>query len=193
MRFPGQYADSESGLFYNYFRDYDSSTGRYAQSDPIGLDGGINTYAYVGGNPVSLIDPRGLDNPGMGPYGDYMWRAPQIELGKLDPKTLLPLPGYEHPEPKSEPPYPFPESGTVPCEKCKPFLTTCYAASGGAGFGTGQVVGTVVSSFVGPTGLITRIAAGSIIGGITGQNLSLQCQKAYKACLANCDKCPPGQ
>lgn len=53
--------DFTSGRFvYNYFRDYDPHTGRYIESDPIGLDGGINTYAYAENNPMRFIDPLGL-------------------------------------------------------------------------------------------------------------------------------------
>lgn len=60
-RLPGQVADAETGLFYNYFRDYDPQTGRYIESDPIGLVAGINTYGYVGGNPIGSYDPLGLE------------------------------------------------------------------------------------------------------------------------------------
>jgi RHS repeat-associated protein len=61
MRFPGQYYDQETGLNYNYMRDYDPVVGRYVESDPIGLKGGsYSTYAYVGDSPVMLLDPKGL-------------------------------------------------------------------------------------------------------------------------------------
>lgn len=60
LRFSGQYFDNESLLHYNYYRTYNPETGRYMQSDPIGLAAGANTYNYIGGNPLSGVDPLGL-------------------------------------------------------------------------------------------------------------------------------------
>ena len=60
LRFAGQYFDNETATHYNINRDYNPITGRYIQSDPIGLDGGLSTFAYVNGNPVMLVDLEGL-------------------------------------------------------------------------------------------------------------------------------------
>ena len=60
LRFPGQYADDEAGVFYNYFRNYRPGQGRYDQGDPIGMGGGLNRFGYVGGNPINYTDPLGL-------------------------------------------------------------------------------------------------------------------------------------
>ena len=58
-RFPGQYFDAETDLHYNYFRDYDPALGRYVQSDPIGLIGGLNTFAYVKNRAINFYDAQG--------------------------------------------------------------------------------------------------------------------------------------
>jgi len=60
LRFPGQYFDKETQTHYNINRDYNPVTGRYIQSDPIGFDGGVNGFAYVGGMPVLNVDNYGL-------------------------------------------------------------------------------------------------------------------------------------
>jgi RHS repeat-associated protein len=73
FRFPGQYYDSETGLHYNYHRYYDPSTGRYLTPDPIGIDAGINLFAYVENNPTNDTDPYGLQ-------------------GAVPAPTLVPLP-----------------------------------------------------------------------------------------------------
>jgi len=65
-RLPGQYADAESGLHYNYLRDYDPQTGRYLQSDPLGVDGGTNLFLYVNANPLNYADPTGEAGPAAG-------------------------------------------------------------------------------------------------------------------------------
>ena len=61
IRFPGQYYDEETGLHYNWHRYYSPELGRYISSDPIGLQGGMNTYGYALQNPVQNIDFYGLD------------------------------------------------------------------------------------------------------------------------------------
>ena len=75
FRFPGQLFDNETGLYYNWHRYYDPDIGRYISADPIGLAGGMNLYAYVGNDPVDLVDPWGLtlDSPSAPPRKNPSW------------------------------------------------------------------------------------------------------------------------
>jgi RHS repeat-associated protein len=78
LRYPGQYYDDFGGMSYNYNRDYEAGTGRYAESDPIGLGGGISTYGYVEGNPLVGIDPNGLRDVNV-----YIWYAEGSSVGHV--------------------------------------------------------------------------------------------------------------
>jgi len=80
-----EYYDQETGLHYNYLRYYDPATGRYITSDPIGLLGGINTYGYVGGNPLRYIDPTGLC---LASHLIHLCEAPMSIMGQIVPRLL---------------------------------------------------------------------------------------------------------
>ena len=89
--YPGQYYDQETGLHYNYFRYYNPQTGRYITPDPIGLEGGINLFAYVQNDPMNFIDPWGLlDIPVRGkiyryrPNDHHGVNPPEIHLHDIE-------------------------------------------------------------------------------------------------------------
>jgi RHS repeat-associated protein len=93
-RMPGQVFDAESGNFYNWHRDYGPSIGRFVQSDPIGLKGGVNTYVYVGASPIGAVDLLGLLVEGGGGGGgggkEECFLFLEIPLGIIGP--TLPRP-----------------------------------------------------------------------------------------------------
>lgn len=125
MRFPGQYYDQETGLHYNYFRTYDPTVGRYVTSDPLGIIGGedLNTYAYVGNDPINWIDPLGLTRVGPNmdglPGGGGGGGGSTIPGNRLRPPVIIPdLKPPPSPLPPSRPESPIP----VPPDLLPPLL-----------------------------------------------------------------------
>jgi RHS repeat-associated protein len=123
LRFPGQYSDG-NGLSYNYFRDYEPGTGRYVESDLIGLDGGVSTYSYVDNAPLEMTDPEGL----------------QAMRPIMRPPTMRPLPETNAArrclsDPSCNPfPAPFPKAFCIEWECCtcitRGFLGLCADVRG---------------------------------------------------------------
>jgi RHS repeat-associated protein len=98
--YPGQYYDQETGLHYNYFRYYNPQTGRYITPDPIGLEGGVNLFAYANGNPIRWTDPWGLRSLTQGEitmlktvYNNTInYEKVDVRSGaSLDPRTWPPI------------------------------------------------------------------------------------------------------
>ncbi|PMQ05792.1 putative deoxyribonuclease RhsA [Dyella sp. AD56] len=88
LRFPGQYYDQESGLAQNVNRDYEAAIGRYVQSDPSGLGGGLSTYAYVGSQPLGNVDPLGLACPANLKAAGTCFDASNFDASKSDDITV---------------------------------------------------------------------------------------------------------
>ena len=78
LRADGQYNDDETGLYYNWYRYYNPSLGRYITSDPLGLQAGMNTYVYVNGNPINYTDPMGLRADGGSIGGSFEYMGPYL-------------------------------------------------------------------------------------------------------------------
>ena len=97
LRLPGQYFDAETGTHYNYFRDYDPKVGRYLTSDPIGLSGGVNGFAYSAADPIRFYDPLGLRKYQIGSAdpnvvrdaGSGKWNSIQATLTKRLQKKAI--------------------------------------------------------------------------------------------------------
>ena len=143
-RFPGQYADAESGLYYNWHRYYSPGTWRYVSSDPIGLMGGVNTYLYAGGEPVDQVDFFGLWSIRL---GLYYGKGASVTFGyKNGKKFVIADAGFGVGCGFSlNPTGDFPRPENTPMA-CGPEAWVGFGGSAGGGLGIGSVGGSVGGS-----------------------------------------------
>ena len=113
LRFPGQYFDIETGLHYNYHRDYSSVRGAYIQADPLGVRAGLNQFTYVSGDPLLAYDDLGLCRTVM-KFRDY--EKPKNSATKILWQNEIIIPHWDWTgEMSKEPP-----------ERTKPIGDICY-------------------------------------------------------------------
>jgi RHS repeat-associated protein len=160
LRFPGQCYDAETGLHYNYFRDYDPKIGRYVQSDPVGIWDDLNTYNYVFSSPVQAFDIFGLERSGRNARN---FKQTPCFCGIDDPCLVALICGSVGGA----------ATGTVAGAAAG--ATTTLGVGAGPGALIGGVGGTIVGGFSGvllcadnQTGAET-VAAGALAGGIAGK------------------------
>ena len=140
--YAGGLYDPDTGLVRFGMRDYDPREGRWLTKDPIGLQGGYNVYSYVEGNPISRIDPLGLQYAGgftgrpFVPVTNPAWRDVFNNVGNL-PVPAPSLPG-EYPGVNVPPSVPFvPATGKPVCmlvcpndgNQCRPASTNGFPSS----------------------------------------------------------------
>jgi RHS repeat-associated protein len=97
--YTGHHEHARSGLVLTWHRAYAPETGRWLSRDPIGEEGGINLYGYVGNNPINLWDPLGLEDiqvhHGISPYQDSLRNHPLTKQAGCDlwsdPRNKFPL------------------------------------------------------------------------------------------------------
>ena len=194
VRLAGQYSDLETGLHYNYFRDYDPNIGRYVKSDPIGLRGGYNTYVYVSNNPLRISDPLGLR--GMCGIGSRPVPMPGSERDYPDTALCVDDPSEDIFDPKNqycptgECKVLDPSTNAVPgddtCEgKCDSFLAACKLGTVGI---SAAAVAAELACTASNVGAVGCMVGANAMAALAQAAALAECDRVYKLCMERCSE-----